>query len=275
MSRCWSRLPFSVSGAVRSRFLSAGVVVAGLAVAGLLGDGLTNRVWNESQRKEPEFAAEDFDAVIGQGVTLALLGGFRAITADFLWLANNLAWEQRDLPKTQTMIKAVTAIDPRPLYFWINGARMIAYDMPVWRIEEASGQSPVPAHVSRRIDREQATVALNYLEKGLRHHPGNPFLYLEIANIHLRRLGDVETAAHFYRLAAERPGAPHYAARIHGELLRRLGRPQEALGWLRQVHTHLRMDDPMALPNIVFQRIRELEDELNVPELDRYRPTQE
>ena len=62
--------------------------------------------------------------------------------------------------------------------------------------------------------------------------------------------------------AAEQPGAPYYAARIYGELLRELGRPAEALAWLRQILPALPADDPAARRDVVVQRIKLLEVEV-------------
>jgi hypothetical protein len=107
-------------------------------------------------------------------------------------------------------------------------------------------------------------MALRFLEKGVRWHGADAALYVEMANIHLRRPGGIARAAHFYRLAAEQPAAPYYAARIHAELLRELGRRREALDWLRQVYPALPADDPAACREVVLARIQALEQELAV-----------
>ena len=83
-----------------------------------------------------------------------------------------------------------------------------------------------------------------------------------MANIHLRRRNDLNEAARFYRLAAEQPGAPYYAARIHGEMLLALGRPEEALGWLRQILVKLPANDELARRDVVLERIKLLEMEV-------------
>ena len=83
-----------------------------------------------------------------------------------------------------------------------------------------------------------------------------------MANIRLRALGDRAGAADFFRQAAEQPGAPYYAARIHGELLRELGRPVEALAWLRKILPALPADDPAAQREVVLERIKGLEQEV-------------
>jgi tetratricopeptide (TPR) repeat protein len=192
-------------------------------------------------------------------------------------------WEDSDLPATQTFIKLVTAIDPRPLYFWQNGSRMIAYDMPNWRIIAAGGYNEVPPAEQRRIDEEQSAVALKYLNEAFGYHPNSPLLYVEIANVYLNRLKDIASAAEAYRQAALLPGAPYYAARIHAELLRKLGRKTEAYAWLKQLYPTLpKKADPAkgitefqvqsAMASVVLERIRELEGELNVPTNEVFRP---
>jgi hypothetical protein len=194
------------------------------------------------------------------------------VMADLLWLRTNALWEDRDLPGTVAAIKLVTTVDPRPVGFWLNGARMIGYDMSGWRIDAAGGPETVPESVQRRVEAVQAQMALAYLEKALAAHPRHPLIYVEMANLHLHRRGDHAAAAACYRLAAEQPGAPHFAARIHGELLRQLGRDREAYAWLVALHPKLPLDDPAAAPTLVLTRIRALEAKLGIPSAERYRP---
>lgn len=202
---------------------------------------------------------------------VGLLGGFRAVTADFLWVRANADWEEQDLPTTQTLIKLVTTVDSRPLLFWINGARMIGYDMPVWRIDAAAREGgELPAVAQAQVFEEQARAALDLLERARVYHPAEPLLLIEMGSIRHRKLGDLAGAAELYRQAALLPGAPYYAARIRGEMLRQLGRDREALAWLVEVHRGLPRDDPMAMADIVLGRIRELEDKLQVPAPERY-----
>jgi hypothetical protein len=68
------------------------------------------------------------------------------------------------------------------------------------------------------------------------------------------------------------PGEPYYAARIYGELLRRLGREREAYLWLCRLHPNLPTEDPEAMAEVVLKRIRGLEEALSIPEGDKYRP---
>ena len=197
---------------------------------------------------------EQLVALAGQGGSLAVLGGMRSAVASGFWLKADLAWEQRDAAATTALIGLTVAADERPLYFWLNGARMMAYDMPEWQAKES-----MPAAVWQHVNAGCARRALSFLEQGLRWHGVDAAFYIEMGNIHVRRTGDLAAAARCYRLAAEQPGAPYYTARIYGELLVQQGQTREALAWLRQVLPGLPGDDPAARREVVVERIAALE----------------
>jgi len=250
-----------------------GLVVLVLAATGWLGARIGRDAWVVLKADMPVLTAQDVEAAAGEGIMVGILGGFRAVTADFLWVRTNASWEDQDLPATQTLIHLVTTVDSRPLIFWINGARMIGYDMPVWRIDAASrAGAGMPGNVQARVFHEQAVAAIALLERARVHHPNEPLLWIEIGNLRHRKMGDLAGGAEMYRQAAEMPGAPYYAGRIYGEMLRQLGREREAYDWLVALHRGLPRDDPMAMPEIVLGRIQELEDRLQVPVGERYRP---
>lgn len=257
---------------MKSRAFVPVVVLASLAASGAVLDRAIAPVWVATRERQPALRLDSSFAAAGQGVTLALLGGFRALVADAAWIRTYVLWEKRDLPATETLIRLVVALDPRPVYFWINGARMLAYDFPVWRIEGSGGFDAVPSSEQERIGQEQAALALRHLEAAMAFHPANADLWIERANIQLNRLGDVAGAAESYRRAWEQPRAPFYAARMHAELLRRAGRKAEALAWLVELHPTLPRDDEGAREEVVLARIRELERELGVPTGRAYRP---
>ena len=247
-------------------------IVAGLAVAGSLLGRMAEPVWVAMRARQPALRLDSTAAAAGQGVTLALLGGFRALVADAVWLRLYALWERRDLTGTDTLVRTTTAVDPRPVYFWLNGARMIAYDFAAWRIMAQGGYEAVPAMEQRRIGEEQARSALSHLAAAMRFHPASADLWIERANIELNKLGDPLAAAESYRRAWQQPHGPYYAARLHAELLRRNGHPAEALAWLVQLHPSLPPGDEAAAAEVVLDRIRELERQLGVPPERTYRP---
>ncbi len=264
---CWRRTVF---GNVKSKVIALVVVLGGLMLAGGLLGWVEAPLWAALRVEQPALRLSSTGVAAGQGVTLGMLGGFRAIAADFTWLRMHVIWEQRDLPATESLLRLTSAIDPRPLYFWINGARIEAFDMAAWRIEAAGGYEAVSAAEQDRIGAEQARLAIRRLEEAMEFHPRSADLWVERGNIELNRLHDLAAAAASYRRAWDQPNAPYYAARLHAELLRRLGRKAEALAWLVQVHPTLPVEDEGT--DVVLGRIRDLERELRVPTMQTYRP---
>ena len=206
---------------MRSRLAILAVTIAALAAAGGALRLMVAPVWDDLRARQPALRLDAAGA--GQGATLAILGGFRALVADLAWIRMYALWERRDLPATETLLRVVTTIDPRPVYFWLNAARITAYDFPFWRVLAAGGFAVVPDEVQTRLSHEQARAALRGLETAMRHHPGSVELWVERANIELNRLGDLGAAAESYRRAWELPGAPHYVARLRAEVLRKAG----------------------------------------------------
>ncbi len=144
-----------------------------------------------------------------------LLGGYGTIIADYLWLETNLAWEIRDVTKVRQLIDLTMKSDPQTAYYWLNGARILAYDFPAWRCEAAS-LAPLAVQANWRMT--GANEALLLLERGQRWHRKSAVLHLEMANICLYGLGDRHRAAEYYRLASEQGDAPEYAVRIYTRL---------------------------------------------------------
>ena len=94
---------------------------------------------------------------------------------------------------------------------------------------------------------------------------------MEIGHIHLNKLKDPVTAAHFYKRAyLEFETAPYYIARLHAQLLQRVGRVHEAYEFLTWLHSTL-PDDPYAQSGVVLGRIRKLERRLGIPAKETYR----
>ena len=259
---------------MKSELLTAAVIMGGLALTHAALKPIEAPLWSAVRAEQPAMRAASLGAAAGQGLTLGVLGGFRAIAADFAWVRVFVDWEKHDLPATETLLRLVTVIDPRPVYFWLNGARVVAYDMTAWRIAAAGGYDAVPPTEQERLSVAQAGLALRRLEEARAFHPTSADLWIERGSIELNKLHDPLAAAESYRRAWEQPGAPYYAARLHAEMLRRAGKKKEALAWLVQLHPQLPPGDEAAGASLVFGRIRDLERELGIPADRTYRPAQ-
>src|SRR5690606_33744531 len=121
-----------------------------------------------------------------------------------LWVRAHQAWMTRDARELGERLRKVVTVDPRPLAFWINGARMLAYDVTAWRTEAREA--------SAMVREQQARAALAWLDTGSVRHPGRAALHVEAALVHWRLRGDTLEAAAAMRRAAECEDAPFFAA---------------------------------------------------------------
>lgn len=243
-----------------------------LVLLGVLTRPIEAPAWEIVKSGQPEMNLEAIESALGQGLVIGVLGGFRAILADFLWIRTNTIWERKDRVKLDAMIRLVTTLDPRPDFFWINGSRMLAYDVPNWRVREEGGYDVVPKSRQDTIELEQSGQAFELLDQALAFHPENSRLYLEKGQIYLNRLKDPTNAAVWFLKASEQPEAPYFAARIYAELLRRDGKNEEAYAYLKELHREL-PDVPLAQKGVILERIRELEILLDIPIWESFKPS--
>jgi hypothetical protein len=204
----------------------------------------------------------------GGGVSRAgLLGPVGALTADAFWLRMAGAWEKQDRSAVEMYIRMAIVADPGASVFARDGARILAYDVPRWRVRQfavRTGRMPSAA-VTEQIYRDEAKKSLSILERAAAVHPGNARIVADAAMLHLNRLDDVEGAARLFRQAAEIDGAPRFTVRIYGRLLRQLGRFDEAYQWYISRCRGLSGSCVDDQDSILLERILELEELLDVP----------
>lgn len=246
------------------------VTIAALFALGLVMSPTQTRVWGEVKSFQPEMNLGDVEEALGQGVVIGLLGGFRTLLADLVYLRASYYWEHYDRPNTEALLSLTTAIDPRPMYFWLNGARIIAYDIPIWRIREKGDWEDTSQAYKDEIFRQQVERAMAMLDRAEQFHPDEVRIPLEKARIYYDKVQDYENAAKYYKKVSEMPNAPHYAARIYANALDKLGRTREAYYFLRDLYPTLDHKDPTAAPEVVLERIREFEEDLDVPLIERF-----
>ncbi|MFW5883769.1 MAG: tetratricopeptide repeat protein [Verrucomicrobiota bacterium] len=246
--------------------LTLGLLFAGGAVL----HPVLRPAWERMRASQPELNPEALSESVGQGVVLGVFGGFRTLLADIAWLQAAYHWENKERPQMEALLRLATRLDPRPLYFWINAARNIAYDVPAWRIQAQGGYHAVSEAERARIWEEEAQRALRLLEEAQRFHPESARLYIEMAQVHMHRREDWEAAAKYFGKAWEAEG-PYFSGRLHAEMLRRAGRPAEALAFYKDYYRETDPSEALAALPVVLERIRELEAELGgAIGLDRY-----
>ncbi|MBK1877151.1 tetratricopeptide repeat protein [Pelagicoccus mobilis] len=197
---------------------------------------------------------------LGQGVSLAVLGGYRNVAANLVWIAMYGEWQYRRVNEVLEKMQLAVALNPNSLYFWIDGARIIANDMPVWQVgddemERLYDESDAEG-VAIRL--KQGRRALRFLDKAPAELEDRYEIPLERGTIYWQKLGDLENAIAQFGEALEKSNSPYFVSRVYAELLVENGRTLEAYEYLKKHYATLPDDDHSALKPLVAQRIAEI-----------------
>jgi tetratricopeptide (TPR) repeat protein len=209
---------------------------------------------------------------LGQGLTLAALGGFRGVAANFVWISLTMAWEEQQWTRVRTLAEFAVLLQPRVLFFWENGAWHLA-----WNASVSAQNYPRPDSTPNqrlRESRQWIEAGRDMLERAIQANPEKPQIYMRMAELYQQRLQDQATAARYYMMAASKPGASPLAERFAGYALENAGRPQEAYDyWIRLWRSSDEHPEvgPRQWPKI-RERIQKLENELNIPDDKRLFP---
>lgn len=229
-------------------------------MAGLLARPLT-RSNNEDER------LAEMDALssgLGNGITLAALGGYRNVAANFVWISMYGDWQYRRKVEVLEKMKLAVSLNPDSLYFWIDGSRIIANDMPVWEVGDDRMNTLFDESRSEGIEvrKRYGKEALSFLEEAPVELSKRYEVLLEKAAICWKRLGDIDRALRFLSEAVEIPRVPYYVCRVYAELLHRNGETGKALRYLESHYETLPENDSRAMKPFVARRIEELRREL-------------
>lgn len=210
--------------------LIGAVLVAGVNVAGLergrLGDGGKAGTHGRGERAGREDGKE-----VGSGPRAAATwmawarvgpSGLRRVAAGWSWVQARRAWERGDVRGFRQALLAAVALRPEHRRYWIDGARMLAFDVPQWR----GGGTP-----ERRRGVEEA---LRFLERAERLHPMAFAIPLEIGWLRGWELGDLAGAERALERAARLAPRLRAPAQLRARVLERLGRAEEARAWLAE-----------------------------------------
>jgi len=204
---------------------------------------------------------------LGQGLTLAALGGFRGLAAIAVWLMMYSDWEKGDWPWVRTYAELGVLLQPRDVYFWDNGSWMLAYNASIDIQNEGKNMTPAER---RAESRKLVDLGLDMLKRGIQFNPNKYVLYQRMGDLYQQRLGDLKAAARCYEEASEKPGAPPYLRRFPGYMLLRAGDDQGAFDYWKKIWPTLTPQERGSLQwGRVRDEIKKLEEKLNIPRQER------
>ena len=186
-------------------------------------------------------SARALGAASGKGLLFGVLGGYRTLAADFVWLKGYVDWEKKDMAGCVSAIELATAIDPDMILFWTQGASIIAFDTPHWLAEKANmrGENALAVFKHR-----QGKIALKLLDEALAMFPDNRELLIQKGQIAIG-IGDFKTAESCFARLAQDPDASVYVLRIYASLLAKSGKFSESIKTLERVLNGEPADSPI------------------------------
>ncbi|MEY2491079.1 MAG: hypothetical protein QOH24_30 [Verrucomicrobiota bacterium] len=208
--------------------------------------------------------AIDLRERIGQTAFIAILGGFRSVVADFLFIDGHFAWERVDWSHLLMRLRQVTMLQPHVTMFWDVAAWHMAWNASTAALNDSSQ----PLLARKRLQREYIEIGRDFLERGVANNPQNPQLYEALARLDRDKLHDHAGAAENFMKASRLPGCAAYDERFSAyELSYCEGHEREAYDRLRAL---FQRGEKERLPTLIA-RLRAMEEQLHISPEERVR----
>ena len=215
-----------------------------------------------SDRVLPGTLSLDLREKIGQSAFIAVLGGFRSVIADLLFIDAYSAWERTDWTNLLLRLRQATELQPHAILFWEMAGWHMAWNAGTAALEDDS-KSPA---ARRRLEHEYIELGKDFLVRGIAHNPDKPQLYEALARLYRDKLHDHARAAENFEIASRLPGHASYDERFSAyELSLCEGREREAYDRLRDLYQR---GQKQRLPRLLNQ-LRAMEESLEVPVNER------
>lgn len=202
-------------------------------------------------KNENTITTQSLEVAMNKGFLFGMLGGYRSLISDFVWLKAHLDWEKRNLAGCLSAMELATSIDPYMTTFWTQGAAIIAYDTPHWLLAKL----PKKARTEKMLNsfkRKQAKLAIEFLDKAITIFPTNSSLILQKGQIAIS-VNDLKLAETCYEKLSNEPDPTVFARRVYAGILTQNGKFQKAIDVLQSILNETESDSP--LRPILIQQI--------------------
>jgi hypothetical protein len=195
---------------------------------------------------------------IGQTAFIAVLGGFRSVISDLLFIDAHAAWERTDWTNLLLRLRQATELQPHAIMFWDIAGWHMAWNASIAAENDAS-QAPA---ARLRSTHEYIELGRDFLNRGIANNPHKPQLYEALARLERDRLHDHAAAAENFYKASQLPGCAAYDERFSAyELSWCEGHEREAYERLRALYLR---GERERLPRLIA-RLKAMEEKLNIP----------
>ncbi len=245
------------------------IVIVILAAAGVILLPLEHKIYAERQALKSGGAILDIQIrkKVGQNLAIALLAGFRGVTADFLWIVSHEYWEKKEWVRQADSMQLVTTLQPQSVMFWDLAAWHMA-----WNIAYAVRTDPenekkygaLAESVGIKREREWHLRGRDLLVEGIKNIPNKYDLFYKLGWLYWQKLDDYPDSAFYLQKAAAFASAPAYVGRLYAQALERSNEPEKAYAyWVKLWHQP--RNTPNQLWSVIEREVKRLEELLDIP----------
>ena len=208
---------------------------------------------NSLIKNESAISSQSIEVAINKGFLFGILGGYRSLISDFVWLKAHLDWEKQNLAGCLSAMELATSIDPYMTTFWTQGASIIAYDTPHWLLAKLPKEARTESFLNS-LKRKQGRMAIDFLNKALAMFPNNSELILRKGQIAIS-IDDMKLAEACFKTLSEEPDPSVFSRRTYANLRARNGKFQESVNVLKSILKETPDDSPIKpiLTKQIFQ----------------------
>jgi len=206
---------------------------------------------------------------VGQGLVLALLSGFRAVVADFVWIQAHGDWMAGAFYRMPPKFDLITYLQPKAAVYWDMASWHMAWNFSV----AALRRNDLPREIQRlREARRWIAAGEAFARRGVQLNPDRWELYFAWGRVLYYKAEDFCAAAEAFLQADRLAGAPAFVGRMAGHALYRCGDYRRAYEQWKSLWFAERGARPHQLYSVIEKEIRRLESILNVPSAERVFP---
>jgi hypothetical protein len=239
----------------------------------ILGVPLKLRLEHSVQRSRTELKLQgttlsiQLRSKLSQNLAIALFGGFRAVTADVIYIFQvHRSWEDQIWYKLKEGAELCVVLQPHAISFWDLGSWHMAWNASY--AESINHKYPSKAYRTK-IQQGWIKAGRDFLEQGIQNNPDTYDLYFRQGWLIKEKYNDPLGAVPYLLKANSFPNTPLYVSRMIGHMYEQGGKTQEAYDWWKQLWAQDHNKNPTQLWSKIQEWGREAEEKLNVPASQR------